>query len=138
MKTVDERTKTNLEIILTFPSQESLIIIPRLVISGLLSNYKITLEEIENTKLLISEAINLLIDKTNYNNITLKISLEDKQNTILLRTIITSKTSKYILQNLSKSGLTIHILSYLCSKFSAKELGEYIEILLEKEINRVE
>ncbi|MCS7243311.1 MAG: hypothetical protein RMJ36_01060 [Candidatus Calescibacterium sp.] len=133
-----ENTKTNLEITITFPSQENIIIIPRLVISGLLSTQKITLEEIENIKLIVSEAINLLIDMNKQNHITTKFNLEDEDQKILLKINISTKISEYILQNFSKNGLTIHILTYLCSKFLVKETENSIELIIEKEIKKIE
>lgn len=130
-----ENLKTDTEITLTFPS--NLIIIPRLVISGLLSNEKITLEEIENTKLIISEALNLVIDKNKTNYITIKFILTKKEELISLNANISTILTKQLLENLSQAGLTIHILNYLCSTFFIKQTTDSIEIFLKKEIRNL-
>lgn len=130
-----ENLKADTEITLTFPS--NLIIIPRLVISGLLSNEKITLEEIENTKLIISEALNLVIDKNKTNYITIKFILIKKEELISLNANISTILTKQLLENLSQAGLTIHILNYLCSTFFIKQTTDSIEIFLKKEIRNL-
>ncbi|MFN4220236.1 MAG: hypothetical protein ACK4GJ_04870 [bacterium] len=140
----------NLNINLTLPLKENLVIIPRLIIAGLLSNEKINIEEIENTKLIISEALNLLIDKTTQNKVNIDFFLEKNQEKLILKLIIRTILTNEILQNISKSGLTVQILSYLCSKFSITEKTfntkqpetfqnillnqKIIEIIIEKEL----
>lgn len=132
MKLVHE-LKTN-EITLTFPLKTNLIIIPRLIISAILSNEQINIEEIENTKLIISEAINLLIEENNIKPATIKFNTQKEENFLIIKLSITTDLTTSTIENLSKNGLTIHILNYLCSKFYIKKTTNQIQIFLEKEI----
>lgn len=127
-----ENLKTEYEIDLTIPAKKNLVIIPRLVVAGLLSEQKITVEELENIKLIISEAVNLIFNSEG--KINMKISLLKENDKNVLKVIISTNLTKEILENLSKSGLTIHILNYLCSKFNVHQKQKEIEIFIEKEI----
>ncbi|MEN3015149.1 MAG: hypothetical protein ABDH21_03715 [bacterium] len=127
-----EKITNQTEVNLSFPS--NLIIIPRLVVSGLLSNEKVTIEEIENIKLIISEAVNLLILPDSTTIISIKMNLAKIENQIKFKAHIQSQANQEIIKNLSKNGLTIYILNYLCSKFVLKENSQVIEITIEKDL----
>lgn len=135
----------SLNLSLTLPLKENLTVVPRLIIAGLLSNEKVNIEEIENTKLITSEAINLLIDKFYPNTAIINFYLEKREKKIIFKLKITTEITKNILNNISRNGLTIEILNYLCSKFTLKEVPpkkdfknfppkNFIELTLEKEI----
>jgi anti-sigma regulatory factor (Ser/Thr protein kinase) len=133
-------TNNNQEVKITIPNKNKFLIIPRLVVSGLLSEYNITLEELENSKLIISEAINLVLDNSSQTPLSISFSIKEdniKENIIELVIIISTSLTDDILQNLSKNGFTIHVLNYLCKKFIIKQYQKTIEINLIKKISLV-
>ncbi len=121
-------------IVLKIPSKENFLVIPRLTISGLLSEYDINIEKIEDIKLILNEAASLLLTTpTNDIEIILKWEELDKNLKLIIQ-IISKDINKIILNNLMKSGLRIHILNYLCDKFSIDNKENIFFINLEKVI----
>ncbi len=124
----------NNTIVLKIPSKENFLIIPRLTISGLLSQYDINIEKIEDIKLILNEAASLLLT-TPINSIEIILKWEELNKKLKITIQIISKDiDKIILNNLMKSGLRIHILNYLCEKFSIDNKENIFFINLEKVI----
>ena len=120
---------------LKIPSKEKLLIIPRLIISGILSEYDVSIEKVEDIKLILNEAASLLLTVPT-NNIEILIKWEKLDKSIKLELTITSKDiNEIIINNLMKSGLRIHILNYLCNKFSIDQKQHFFTIYLEKRID---
>lgn len=125
----------NNTITLSIPSKENFLIIPRLIISGLLSEYDVSIEKIEDIKLILNEAASLLITDP-INKIEIVLNWEESVNYLKLIINITSTdVNKIILNNLMKAGLRIHILNYLCDKFSIDNKEDLFSIKLEKIIH---
>ncbi|MGB9638830.1 MAG: hypothetical protein ACP5RD_01600 [bacterium] len=125
----------NNTITLSIPSKENFLIIPRLIISGLLSEYDVNIEKIEDIKLILNEAASLLITNP-VNNIEIILKWEELDKYLKLIINITSVDSdKMILNNLVKAGLRIHILNYLCDKFLIDNKENIFSIKLEKTIS---
>jgi len=134
-----EKLENKEEVKIFIPNNKKFLIIPRLIISAILSDQKITLEELENAKLIVSEAINLVLDPYSNNPLSISFCLQENPKPSLnLMIKISTTLSENILESLSKNGLTIHILNYLCNSFLIKQYTKTIEINLIKEIPLVE
>jgi anti-sigma regulatory factor (Ser/Thr protein kinase) len=132
IKDTKDLKNINNEIVLKIPSKENFLVIARLLVSGLLSEYDINIEKIEDIKLILNEAASLLITEP-INSIEIIVKWEELNNSIKLIIAITSKDiDKMIINNLMKAGLRIHILNYLCDKFSIENNGNIFIVKLEK------
>jgi anti-sigma regulatory factor (Ser/Thr protein kinase) len=134
IKDTKDLRNVNNEIVLKIPSKENFLVIARLLVAGLLSEYDINIEKIEDIKLILDEAASLLITEP-INDIEIILKWQEINNSIKLIITITSKDiDKIIINNLMKAGLRIHILNYLCDKFSIENNANIFIIKLEKTI----
>jgi len=132
IKNTKDIMNINNEIVLKIPSKDNFLVIARLIVSGLLSEYDINIEKIEDIKLILNEAASLVITEP-INNIEIILKWEELNNSIkLIITIISKDIDKMIINNLMKAGLRIHILNYLCDKFSIENNENIFIIKLEK------